>query len=216
MNATETREEVALQISQQNSFKSTLSALSRAIRECGDEGVAPVSDPAVGLILTKLNSFVQGSGFDRQQAISVCQDAQAIRLQKPLLIQLAEKTLSYDPDRKAAFHKEAKKQLKRLADALGYVKGEFDISSSMGGVAVGGEAILHTDHLYLQIFQGFSRFGDILYRSCDHRKDYSGGNNNYAFLKDLNDIKAFARRLNHELDGGRMPVLPYDTIGMLF
>lgn len=216
MRATETREEIALQISQQNSFGTTLSALSSAILECKNEGATPISDPAVGLILTKLHSFVEGSGFDRRQAISVCQNVQATRLQKPLLIQLAEKTLSYDLERKNAFHKEAKKQLKLLGEALGYAKDGFDIRSCMGGIGVGGEIILHSDHLYLQVFQGFSQFGDILYRTCVHRKEYSGGRNNYAFLKDLNDIKAFARRLNRELDDGRMPSLPDDTIGMLF
>lgn len=211
----ETREEIALLVSQAGTLGEVLSALSQAIRECQEEGRLPELDPAVGLILERAQGLVVASGYDRTEALTLCRESQARRMAKPKLIQFAEKSLGYDMDRKKAFHTEAVKQLHSLARALGYQKGDYEVGTNFGGIAVSGETILHTDHLYLQVFQGMGKLGDILYRSCEGRKDYTGGRNNFAFLKDLNDIRAFARRLHHELDDGRMPPLPDETIGML-
>lgn len=66
MRATGTREEIALQISQQKKSGTTLSALSSAMQECIDEGATPKSDLAAGLILTKLHSLVELSSYYRQ------------------------------------------------------------------------------------------------------------------------------------------------------
>ncbi len=216
MNKVTCREEIALEIYQENSFSETYTALNRAVKECREEGKQPLLDPAVGVILSKLANFVENSGFDKAQALGHCRDVQSTRLQKPKLIQLAEKPLGYDQNRKLEFHAEAKKQLIKLATYLGYKKEEYDLRINLGGIAVSGETVLHTDHIYIQVFQGIGHFGDILYRSVVNKKDYKGKKNNYARLKDFNDLKAFARRLNHELDDGRMPMLPDETIGMLF
>ena len=86
---------------------------------------------------------------------------------------------NFTPVTKARFHKDTARLLRRVATELGLSKGEYDLRSNKGGVAVLGEVTLHSDALYLQV--GCS-FGEpvVLYRSCAGRKDYHGGANRYV------------------------------------
>lgn len=87
--------------------------------------------------------------------------------------------LSYSPDAKAAFAKEAKRQLRRLANALELPTGSYDLRYNEGGIAVSGEATLHADNLYVQISQSLAP-GNVMYRACDNRKDFSGKTNYFT------------------------------------
>jgi hypothetical protein len=102
----------------------------------------------------------------------------------------------YDDAAKRAFHSRARRQLKQLADALGLAPGSFDIRSNPGGIAVSGEATLHADHLYVQASQPpTAQDTGILFRTCQDRKDYHGGPNNFASLEFLNWPEDLARRI---------------------
>jgi hypothetical protein len=97
---------------------------------------------------------------------------------------------------KRAFHNHARRRLKQLADALGLVPGSFDLRSNPGGIAVSGEATLHADHLYVQACQPATGHDTgILFRTCQGRKDYHGGPNNFASLDLLNRPQDLARRI---------------------
>lgn len=97
--------------------------------------------------------------------------------------------------KKEAFHKEGKKFLKDLAEMLGLKKGEFDLRSNMGGVAVSGEVTLHSDKLYVQLFESCvgHKGIEVLYRSCKGRKDYAGGQNNMVSMERLTDNQGFGQ-----------------------
>lgn len=98
------------------------------------------------------------------------------------------KSASYDDTQKTAFHKEAKKQLKKLANELNFSAGSYDIRSNKGGIAVSGEVTLHHEDLYVQVEQSFmGNDRGILIRTCQGRKDYSGGANHFAALNLLDD-----------------------------
>lgn len=210
-----TREEIALEIAQDNSFEKTIEAMNKAILECKQEGKQPISDPAIGVIVAKMQSFFEERGFKKTEALVKCREKQSIRLQKPRLIQIAEKPLGYDVARKNEFHSEATKQLENLAKYLGYKKGDYTLSVNMGGIAASGETILHTEHIYIEIFQGIGSIGDVMYRRVDSLKDTRGKRNNFAFLRDLNDLRAFARKVHHRLNDDDMPLLPDETIDFL-
>jgi hypothetical protein len=49
------------------------------------------------------------------------------------------KRVAYDDNAKEAFHRNARRQLKLLAAALGLPTGAFDLRSNKGGIAVSGE-----------------------------------------------------------------------------
>jgi hypothetical protein len=101
-----------------------------------------------------------------------------------------------DAEVKRAFHSLARRQLKQLADALGLAPGSYDLRSNHGGIAVSGEATLHADRLYVQASQSaMGHDSGILYRTCQGRKDYYSGPNNFASLDLLNRPEDLARRI---------------------
>jgi hypothetical protein len=102
------------------------------------------------------------------------------------LVSVLNSDLSYNEEGKKAFHKEAKSALRKVAKALHLNSNDFDLRSNKGGVAVSGEVTLHTDTLYLQISQSMGK-ATVLFRSCNGRKDYSGGQNRYANVESLLD-----------------------------
>ena len=96
---------------------------------------------------------------------------------------------------KKLFHSRARRLLRYFAEnVLGLHKDAFDVSSCYGGPAVPGEAILHTDSLYVRIYGGCTQWGDwdgamrVLYRSCKGRKDYTGGRNHWCGVMQVADI----------------------------
>jgi hypothetical protein len=106
------------------------------------------------------------------------------------------KRVAYDGSAKHAFHRNARRQLKLLADTLGLKPGQYDLRSNEAGIAVSGEITLHSNHLYVQACQPATGHDTgILYRTCHGRKDYYGGPNNFASLDLLNEPAALARRI---------------------
>jgi hypothetical protein len=97
---------------------------------------------------------------------------------------------------KRAFHSHARRQLKQLANALGLAPGSYDLRSNQGGIAVSGEVTLHADRLYVQACQpATGHDSGILFRTCQDRKDYHGGPNNFASLDFLNRPAELAHRI---------------------
>ena len=88
------------------------------------------------------------------------------------------------------FHKLARKQFKALAAELGLQKGEYDLRTNKAGPAVLGETTLHTDKIYVQV--GGSASCYLMYRTCNGRKDYCGGQNRYMQIEDLRNVKKMA------------------------
>jgi hypothetical protein len=88
---------------------------------------------------------------------------------------------------KQAMHLAGARFLEAVAQRLGLSRGEYDIRSNPGGVAVSGEVTLHSDDLYVQLSE--SCVGPpglkLLYRSCGSRTDYCGNQNHFVAVRDL-------------------------------
>jgi len=103
------------------------------------------------------------------------------------------KRVAYYPEQKRLFHRNARRQLQKLAAALGFKPGEYDVRSNKGGIAVSGEIVMHTDRLYVQASQPATGSNTgILFRSCEGRRDYIGGPNHFASLDLLHEPAALA------------------------
>lgn len=101
--------------------------------------------------------------------------------------------VDYKPDRKAAFHRQAKAHLRKLADLLDLAPGSYDLRSNEGGIAVSGEITLHTETMYVQVSQSCIGVGmGILIRRCKGRKDYTGGQNHWLALGSLDNLPSLA------------------------
>lgn len=91
---------------------------------------------------------------------------------------------SYNDANKQKFRKYALKLLRELRKLL---QVDADVRFNPGGIAVSGDAILHSDVVYVT-FNADAICGlGILYRTCEGRKDYSGGRNNFFHLSRLPD-----------------------------
>lgn len=127
------------------------------------------------------------------------------------LTALMRQDLSYcDPAEKRAFHAAGRATLRALAKAMGLNKGEYDIRSNMGGIAVSGEITLHTESVYVQIGQFFSG-REVMYRTCQGRKDYTGGENRYARVWELENPDGFVYNHLRPLLRGQ-PDFYYDPV----
>ena len=103
---------------------------------------------------------------------------------------------AYAPERKRRFHTLARARLRDLAKELRLNTGSFDLRSNAGGIAVSGEITLHHEDVYVQVCQPATRADTgILIRTCNGRRDYSGGRNHYAPLALLDDIPVLAIRV---------------------
>ena len=109
---------------------------------------------------------------------------------------------AYNGNHKLSWHLEAQDRLRSLAKELGLSDRTYDIRSNMGGAAVSGEVTLHGEELYVQVSQGSGGPAHgILIRTCEGRKDYTGGRNQFAHIMDLEDIKGLARHCEFILEG---------------
>ncbi len=95
---------------------------------------------------------------------------------------------------KMEFHRLGKSVLRAILKQL-EVPG--DVRSCLGGPAVVGEVILHTDKLYVQFCtSGFGGPIRFMYRTCKGRKDYTGGHNRWHSYQQLvNDPQDFLKTL---------------------
>ena len=86
-----------------------------------------------------------------------------------------------------------KKILKQLAKELGLVEGEYDLRVNKGGCAVSGDVYLHSDHFYVNLSQTcLGPDWGFMWRLCNGRKDYTGGQNRWAAWDNLLDLPKFA------------------------
>lgn len=95
----------------------------------------------------------------------------------------AAKTQMTVPAMKDLFHRSGKQFLKELARRIGAT--EFEVRSNKAGPAVVGEVTLHTPHVYVQLTGGSC--GDVMFRSVNGMKDYTGGPNQWSSMREFLD-----------------------------
>lgn len=103
-------------------------------------------------------------------------------------------TYCYDDKAKRGYALKYKRELRRVAKAMGLLLGQYDLRFNPGGVAVWGEVTLHTDRYYIQASKGYDT--GVLVRTCKGRKDYTGGmNHRLPFAMLQLDPEGFAARV---------------------
>jgi hypothetical protein len=92
----------------------------------------------------------------------------------------------YTGSKKKQFKTVATSFLKSLACDLELEDGSYDVRFNAGGPAVSGEATLHGSNIYVQIFQsGYFRTSNVLYRTCEGQRDFTGGYNCFGNVDDF-------------------------------
>lgn len=193
------RHRQALDPSGLDSIAACLHAIQAAAKDCRNAGKPFETDPAVLLLARHLGQVATEKMPDRAALRSLCADAIADLARRPVLATLALRGVGHDDAAKRLFHSEARKALRRLADALGLEPGRYDLRVCAGGPAVSGEVILHGEQLYVQV--SLSGYGpnQLLYRRVRDRRDYSGLRNHWATMRELLDPVAFAAKIAADL-----------------
>jgi hypothetical protein len=98
----------------------------------------------------------------------------------------------YNEANKSKFWALSTKLLRTLAHELAITT---DIRYNPGGIAVGGEAVLHSEDIYVMI-SADTDVG-ILYRTCRGTSDFAGGANHWFSFTDLRNggIQALANEV---------------------
>ena len=114
--------------------------------------------------------------------------------------------LQYNEESKTMFKRIGIKAMKELAECLELK--EYDINFNPGGIAVSGDLLLMgmwTDAMgvYVSMNKDFpnATWGQVLYRTIKHMKDYTGGNNNwlkFELLARPQELKDTIMRLKTE------------------
>ena len=84
----------------------------------------------------------------------------------------------YDDENKAKYKAAALKFLRALSKYLNLNKESFTIRFNAGGCAVAGDAILHHDKFYINLYPGAC--GGGYWRECEGQKDYCGKHNRFV------------------------------------
>ena len=100
------------------------------------------------------------------------------------------KCLQYNEEGKVEFKRIGIKAMKELAVALELK--EYNVSFNPGGIAVSGDLLLmgmwnENLGVYISMNKDFlnAPWGQVLYRTIKHMKDYTGGSNNWLKFESL-------------------------------
>lgn len=111
---------------------------------------------------------------------------------------------------KQLWHKKMSAYAREIAKAMGLEKGEFEVRSNKAGIAVLGEVMLHTEHVYV-CFGGSVGSPTFFYRGClkggfkarDYGTGMSGLERNrhlsYESIRDLQGIADTFRTLQDQV-----------------
>ena len=103
---------------------------------------------------------------------------------------------------KLKYHSLGRRVLRAIAKEMGLQSGTYDVRSNLGGAAVAGEVTLHGEHIYIQLCEPINGL-EVLYRSCQGRKDYRGGGNNWMRYDDLLDLPQACEAFKRIAQSGR-------------
>ena len=187
-------------------------AVTDAMADCRRAGQPCETDPAVLLLARHLGRIASGCDpeFMHEADLELrsrCMNRIAELKTKPALVAIVRGRDTFNAEEKSLFHAEAKKALRSLAAAAGLTPSEYDLRSNIAGPAVSGEAVLHTDQLYIMVSKTLTTPGkEVLYRTCKGRQDYTGSSNSYADIAVLTDPRKFLARIARET-GVRFPNL---------
>lgn len=85
------------------------------------------------------------------------------------------KLAPYNEEYKAEYKRFALSVLRAIARDLQLAKESYSIRFNPGGIAVSGDATLHSNWFYLTICEV-----GVMWRTCEGQKDYHGGPNQWA------------------------------------
>lgn len=158
------RHQQALDPSALVTIGASLHAITRAIDDCRNAGIAFETDPAVILLARHLASVTARQSEDALLKRR-CMDRIAELRQHPALLTLAVRGVAHDAAAKDRFHSDGRKALRRLAETLGLDPAHYDLRSNRSHASRSGEITLHGEELWMQLsLHGTMADREVIYR----------------------------------------------------
>jgi len=193
------RHQQALDPSALVTIGASLHAITRAIDDCRNAGIAFETDPAVILLARHLASVTARQSEDALLKRR-CMDRIAELRQHPALLTLAVRGVAHDAAAKDRFHSDGRKALRRLAETLGLDPAHYDLRSNRSHASRSGVITLYGEELWMQLsLHGTMADREVIYRRVSGRHDHLGERDCYASIRDLLAPERFAVRLRKEL-----------------
>jgi hypothetical protein len=187
------RHNQALDPSALSTIATTLHALTRAVDDCRRAGTNIETDPGVVLLARHLGHVATADRPADMELRRSCLDSIAAIHRQPALPALATRGVANDSVAKATFHAEAKRALRRLAEALGLKDSSFTIAANQGTPASSGEITLEADTLSIEVaLWPMSEGREVAFRRPRRP-------NQWASVHELVAPARFAARIRREL-----------------
>ncbi len=189
------RHQQALDPSALTTIRTTLYAIEQGIIDCRNAGVDPDTDPAVVLLARRL-AVVSSNQASQPTLRAACRRRLADIERFPALLALAIGGVAYDAAAKDRFHKDGRRVLRRLADALQLGRDEHSITSWEGDPSQSGAITLVTAKLSVTLRVGGIHEGrEVAYRTIRGGVEQPP---RYAGMRALLDADRLTARLQAE------------------
>ncbi|WP_267381486.1 MULTISPECIES: hypothetical protein [unclassified Sphingomonas] len=190
------RHQQALDPSALTTIRTTLHAIEQGIIDCRNAGVDPDTDPAVVLLARHL-AVVSSNRASEAVLQAACRRRLGDIERFPALLALAIGGVAYDAAAKDRFHKDGRKALRLLAQALTLAPDSHTVSSWMGDASQSGAVTLVSRVLSVTLRVGGLHEGrEVSYRAIKGGVEQAP---HFAAVRVLLDPQRFADRLRREL-----------------
>jgi hypothetical protein len=198
------RHHQALDPSALTSLTAVLHAINRGIEDCRVAGARPDSDPAIILLARHIGRLAEAVG-DETALRSSCERRIAELDRFPALLCLSLRGVAFDKAAKDRFHFDGRKAMRRLADALGFAEGTYEVTSHHGDPAIAGDVVLSNPDIEVALSVGPLHEGYEV-RYFARRGPAARERLRFARISDFLKVERFAARLRRELRLTDLPV----------
>ena len=195
------RHQQALDPSALVTIGASLHAITRAIDDCRNAGIAFETDPAVILLARHLASVTARQSEDALLKRR-CMDRIAELRQHPALLTLAVRGVAHEALLVLKQSGLAGQRVVRGDDERCQLgdPAHYDLRSNRSHASRSGEITLHGEELWMQLsLHGTMADREVIYRRVSGRHDHLGERDCYASIRDLLAPERFAVRLRKEL-----------------
>ncbi len=171
-----------------------LHALNAAVDDCRQAGKPIARDAAIMLLIRNLADVAERSGSSVAELRLRCAAERAAVVAAHALLAIAGHSVAGDPAAKRTFHRQARRALARLAEAIGLEPNTALVNSALGTDQDDGTSELrHADMAIRVVPRSFLPDSEISFNRCVDGEP--AGKVHLAPIAELLDPPAFSRRL---------------------
>ncbi|WP_375383574.1 hypothetical protein [uncultured Sphingomonas sp.] len=200
------RQDEALSPEALDTLPAALHALNASVEDCRRAGKPIDRDPSILLLIRNLADVAGRDAPTTDDLRLRCADDRLTVIAAPALLDIAGNGVAGDVAAKRIFHRQARRALAALAEAIGLAPHDVRIDTAMGGISDDGTTEFHYTDLSIRVRpRSFLAHSEITFNRC--RDGEPAGPVQRAPIAELLDAAAFQRRLTATIGDVRRPRL---------